>query len=154
MVHPSCTVKERRRVGKRTPDSCNRMNINENIKCSYCGSKAKFYSDSSFTEAYCSEQCEKLHRVALNRIKKNMKWFCLGIAISILLLIVGAVSNLPIEKKYIAGSGMALLGITVIVFPFCTPEAYQKYGYVKTTKIGRLLGIFTEAVGIVILFMG
>ncbi|MDF2822571.1 MAG: hypothetical protein K0R15_3019 [Clostridiales bacterium] len=45
---------------------------------------------------------------------------------------------------------MLILGITIILFPFCTPEAYKKYWYIITTKIGRMLGLITEAFGIVI----
>lgn len=125
-----------------------------NVKCSYCGKQAQFYSDDTFSKAYCSKKCEKSHSIALDKIKKNMKWFYIGIVISVLLLLSGAVWNFPIDKKYITGGGMALLGITLILFPFCTPEAYEKYGYIKTTKIGRGLGLLAELLGILILLVG
>ena len=46
-----------------------------NVKCSYCGKQAQFYSDDTLAKAYCSKKCEKLHSIALDTIKKNMKWF-------------------------------------------------------------------------------
>ena len=70
-----------------------------NVKCSYCGKQAQFYSDDTFSKAYCSKKCEKLHSIALDKIKRNMKWFYIGIAISVLLLLSGAVWNFSIDKK-------------------------------------------------------
>ena len=124
-----------------------------NVKCSYCGKQAEFYFDENYTEAYCSQKCQDLHSIALVKMKKNLKWFGICISISVMLLLLGAFLDLPFDKKYILGNGMALLGITIILFPFCTPETYEKYGYVKTTKIGRLLGGLTVLLGIVFFFI-
>lgn len=126
----------------------------ENVKCSYCGKPAQFYADDTFTKAYCSQKCEKCHSIALDNINKNLKWFYIGIIISVVCLLLGAVWNFSIDKKYIVGSGMMCLGITIILFPFCTPETYQRYGYIKTTKLGRGIGLLTELLGLLILLIG
>lgn len=123
-------------------------------KCSFCGKTAKFYGDKTLAEAYCSPRCQQLQTIALNKIRKNMKWFVLGIVTSIALLLFAAFFNKSLNKKYLAGGGMLILGIILILFPFCTPEAYKKYGYIKTTKIGRMLGLLTETIGITILIWG
>lgn len=128
--------------------------VSGNEICSYCGKKAEFYKDESLTEAYCSPKCQQLHTIAMNNIKKNMKCFGIGIIISVLLLLSGVFFNLAADKNLIVGSGIILLGITLILFPFCTPESYKKYGYIKTTRIGRILGFITEMFGLMILFLG
>lgn len=48
---------------------------------------------------------------------------------------------------------MLCLGMTLILFPFCTPETYQKFGYLKSTQIGRFLGFLVELYALFILFL-
>ena len=124
------------------------------VNCSYCGRQVKFYVDGDRENAYCSEECRQLHQKALRKIKKSLKWFFSGICASVLLLVAGAFFKTPSVSQYLAGSGMALLGITLILFPFCTPETYRKFGYVKSAGLGRLLGVLTAVFGVVILLRG
>lgn len=133
--------------------------VNENLnlsvsnrKCSYCGKRTSFYDDIS-NIAYCSSSCRELYQLSLDKIKKNLVWFTIGIVISILLLLFGAFFKTSIKSNYIIGSGIAVLGITLIVFPYCTPEAYRMYGIQKTTLIGRTLGILSELFGLIIIFL-
>lgn len=108
--------------------------------------------DQTKTQAYCSKTCQLAHDKALNKIQKQLKWFYLGIILSILLLFASALSLLPFQKNIIIGCGMLCLGMTLILFPFCTPETYQKLGYLKSTQIGRILGFLIELYDLFILF--
>ena len=69
-----------------------------------------------------------------------------------LLLFTSALSLLPFQKNITTGCGMLCLGMTLILFPFCTPETYQKLGYLKSTQIGRILGFLIELYALFILF--
>ena len=46
------------------------------------------------------------------------------------------------------GIGMSLLGITLLLFPYCTPETYAMFGYVRTTRLGRGMGILVILFGL------
>ena len=46
------------------------------------------------------------------------------------------------------GIGMSLLGITLLLFPYCTPETYAMFGYVRTTRLGRGMGILIILFGL------
>lgn len=137
-----------------TVNPSNTYVIEGNEICSFCGKPAKFYHDKFLSEKYCSPKCQQLHEIALQKIKKNMKWFILGIVISSAMLLLCAFLSTPFDKKYLAGGGILLLGVTLILFPFCTPESYKRYGYEKTTKIGRFIGFLTELFGLFILIIG
>lgn len=127
--------------------------INQHVKCSYCGKEARYFLDQTKTQAYCSQTCQLAHTEALNKIQKQLKWFYLGIILSILLLLTSALSLLPFQKNITTGCGMLCLGMTLILFPFCTPETYQKFGYLKSTQIGRFLGFLVELYALFILFL-
>ena len=46
------------------------------------------------------------------------------------------------------GSGIIVMGITVVLFPFTTPETIALFGNKKSRFIGRILGMILIAVGI------
>lgn len=127
---------------------------NQHIKCSYCGQKAQYFLDQTQSKAYCSLKCQLSHDMALEKIQKQLKWFYLGIALSVILLFVSAFPNLPFQKNYLTGAGMLCLGMAMILFPFCTPETYQKLGYLKSKKLARVLGYLIEIYALFILFFG
>ena len=49
---------------------------------------------------------------------------------------------------------MLLLGLTVVLFPYCTPETYAMFGYVKTNRLGRVIGVLVAIFGLWMLFEG
>ena len=52
-----------------------------------------------------------------------------------LLLFTSALSLLPFQKNITTGCGMLCLGMTLILFPFCTPETYQNWVILKVLKL-------------------
>ena len=49
---------------------------------------------------------------------------------------------------------MTLLGATLVLFPFCTPQTYAKLGLRRASILGRVLGCAVELYGLYILFWG
>ena len=129
--------------------------------CSYCGKKleGKFCygcGDGKTKEIYCSVECLEKPRMALEKVRKNMKWFAAGIAVSVLLMLSSAFLSAGGKEsgKLTAGCGMLLLGLTVVLFPYCTPETYAMFGYVKTNRLGRVIGVLVAIFGLWMLFEG
>lgn len=121
--------------------------------CQYCGKPATYYSDKNYEFAYCSYRCEQLHKHVLAQDKNNLKWFLIGILISLILMLGGAFVPLPVRETIPVGAGLAFAGTTLVLFPFCTPESFQRYGYVKTVRLGRALGMLTEIFGLCMMFL-
>ena len=46
------------------------------------------------------------------------------------------------------GSGIIVMGITVALLPFATPETIVLFGNKKSRVIGRILGMLLIAVGV------
>ena len=129
--------------------------------CSYCGKKLEGKScygsgDGKEEELYCSSECRDKHRTALESVRKNMKWFAAGIIVSVLLVLSSAFLGAREKQsgKLTAGCGMLLLGLTVVLFPYCTPETYAMFGYVKTNRLGRVIGVLVAIFGLWMLFEG
>ena len=124
-----------------------------NTKCSYCGKKSACFRSTDDETIYCDMYCKNIHEKALLKVRKNMKWFAIGIILSLTLILSSAFQT-AVQANYLGGGGMLIAGITLTLFPFCTPEAYEMYGYKKTTLIGRSLGMITEMIGLALIFFG
>ena len=122
--------------------------------CGYCGKPLEGAGYPGIKEketCYCSPECRKKHEAALVKIRKNLKWFAAGIAASILLVLHSAFAGAAAggeETPLSGGIGMSLLGITLLLFPYCTPETYAMFGYVRTTRLGRGMGILVILFGL------
>ena len=122
--------------------------------CGYCGKLLEGAGYPGIKEketCYCSPECRKKHEVALVKISKNLKWFAAGIAASVLLVLHSAFAGAAAggeETPLSGGIGMSLLGITLLLFPYCTPETYAMFGYVRTTRLGRGMGILVILFGL------
>lgn len=66
-----------------------------------------------------------------------------GIVIGFLIMLCGVFSS----SGYVIGTGIILMGI-VVILPFTTPETTTFFGYQKSKKIGRILGVLMIVVGI------
>lgn len=124
--------------------------------CSYCGRRIEGmeaeYRGSrkdNQEELYCSPECRKRHEAALGNIRRNLKWFAAGITLSVLLILCSAFAGTSENGtgSLLGGSGMLLLGFTLLLFPYCTPETYAMLGYVNTTRLGRGMGILIMLFG-------
>ena len=122
-------------------------------KCSYCGKKSACFRSADDETVYCDIYCKNEHEKALVKVRKNMIWFAIGVILSLSLMLSSSFQT-AVQKNYLGGGGLLLAGITLSLFPFCTPESYEMYGYKKTTLIGRLLGMITTVLGLVIIFFG
>ncbi len=52
------------------------------------------------------------------------------------------------SRNCMIGSGIIVMGVTVVVLPFTTPETTALFGNKKARYIGRILGMILIVVGI------
>lgn len=79
----------------------------------------------------------------LQKDKRHVRYFLLGIGIGILILFIGAITG----REGAEAGGLFLTGITVLVFPLTTPETVKWLGYKRAKVVGRILGILVAAAG-------
>ena len=107
-------------------------------KCRYCGKELD--SDLEF----CSNECENSNRKIIEIDRHKIKYFILGIILGFLVMFYGVVSS----RNCMIGGGIIVMGITVVLLPFTTPETIALFGNKKSRFIGRILGMILIAVGI------
>lgn len=110
------------------------------LHCLYCGKEIA-------VGEYCCDECRGLTQDFQDSVDRNAKWFVLGIILSLLLFVVPYVTgnDAHITLMFIA------MGLTLIVFPYVTPETNAWRG-VKTGKlIGRLTGFCMAFISLVCL---
>ena len=95
-------------------------------KCRYCGKEL----DSNLE--FCSSECDKI------------KYFISSIILGFLAMFYGVVSS----RNCMIGSGIIVMGVTVVLLPFTTSETTALFGNKKARFIGRILGMILIAVGI------
>lgn len=76
--------------------------------------------------------------------KHKIKYFTMGIVVGFLIMLCGVVLN----RDFILGVGIVLMGIVVVLFPFTTPDTISILGYPKSKIVGRILGLTLIIVGI------
>lgn len=111
-------------------------------KCLYCNKEIES------KKICCDNNCEDSYNNFKNFVAKWKKLFCILILVSIIMVLVGSI--FAIGKPIIGGSllnlGIILMGVTIIIFPFATPETFKRLGVKKTLLIVRVmalaLGIF------------
>lgn len=120
-------------------------------KCGFCHQIAveKFSPDSDINlkELYfCSAECKKQIVEYADTVHKKGMLF-LGIIFGTVFLMViasGMVAAFNCDNLYgllITYAAMFVLGATIMVFPFCTPQTVQWFGIKKSKIIGRCLGL-------------
>lgn len=120
-------------------------------KCCYCHKNAVFYYDH---QPFCSPSCQNDYEVEMRSIQKNLKWFYIGIAVGVIVMLIGAFSSDPLWQSRLVGGSMFELGTIIVLFPYCTPQTYEMFGFKKTKVIGRMMGMITELIGLAIYFFG
>ena len=122
--------------------------------CDRCGRRAVFYGDPGRESAFCSEDCRAAYGREMAGIQKHLKWFWAGVIAACVLMVGGSFFKAVFPANCTVGGGMALLGATLVLFPFCTPQTYAKLGLRRASILGRVLGCAVELYGLYILFWG
>ena len=112
-------------------------------KCGYCGKALS----GSFQ--FCCNECETNYKKSIEKDKRKIKYFIIGIIVGFLLMLYGALAN----SDFIIGDGIILMGIILVILPFTTPETIAFLGYRKSKFAGRITGILLIIVGIWISFI-
>ena len=107
-------------------------------KCRYCGKEL----DSNLE--FCSSECENNYRKIIEKDRHKTYDLILGIILGFLVMFYGVV----LSRNCMLGSGIIVMGVTVVLLPFTTPETTVLFGNKKARFIGRILGMLLIAVGI------
>ena len=107
-------------------------------KCRYCGKEL----DSNLE--FCSSECENSYRKIIEKDRHKIKYFISGIILGFLAMFYGVVPS----RNCMIGSGIIVMGVTVVLLPFTTSETTALFGNKKARFIGRILGMILIAVGI------
>lgn len=107
-------------------------------RCGWCGKKLPR------GQRFCCDACkERYERTAL-RDQRCIKWFFPLLAVGVLALFAGALSG----RDALAGGGMLLTGLDILLFPLVTPETSALLGMRTARRAGRALGIAAMAAGV------
>ena len=109
----------------------------EKERCDYCGRVLNIHG------SFCSDECKSHYEEELQKDKRHVRYFLLGIGIGILILFIGAITG----REGAEAGGLFLTGITILVFPLTTPETVKWLGYKRAKVVGRILGILVAAAG-------
>ena len=93
---------------------------------------------------FCSSECENSYRKIIEKDRHKIKYFISGIILGFLAMFYGVVSS----RNCMIGSGIIVMGVTVVLLPFTTSETTALFGNKKARFIGRILGMILIAVGI------
>ncbi|MDR3644173.1 MAG: hypothetical protein P4M02_03765, partial [Clostridia bacterium] len=118
-------------------------------KCTYCGRAvetpfaAKAEGDSDILSCCSSECLEKAQRF-YRFTKKGMAGFIVGMLLSIILIMAGALNEAYTGSlrllEILMPAGFMLLGATILFFPFATPQTFELMGIKKTVLVTRGIG--------------
>jgi len=106
-------------------------------KCSYCG---KLITDD---KTYCNTECENKHDKFEKYSSKRTRLFVITMAIMIVMIFVGmtlTVVNSQLGVVFIVLAAVGLF-ISLIIFPFATPETVKLLGVKKSILIIRVLSL-------------
>ena len=106
-------------------------------RCGYCGRKTG-------GGEFCSRDCESRYEKTLEKDRGKIGWFVLGMAAGMAVMFWGVFSF----RDRLMGTGLLLMGLTVLLLPFTTPETTELLGYRRSRMLGRLLGLLLAAVGV------
>lgn len=112
------------------------------MRCKYCGKD---------TEAgrFCSEKCRSDFEAFESRVQRQRNRFFVCFAISIVL---------PVAIMFVVDADLAalllmivFLGLTFMIFPFCTPEAAESFSLKTSIRVARGLGAAMVVVGLMLM---
>ena len=113
------------------------------MRCRYCGK-------DTVTGSFCCEGCRKSFEAIEERMQRQGRLFLLCIVASV--IVPMAIMFIMDPDSFIALPLMLIfLGLTVVVFPFCTPETVESFSLRTSVKIGRGLGAVMVVIGLALL---
>ena len=113
------------------------------MRCRCCGKDI-------VTGSFCCEECRKSFEAFEERMRRQRWLFILCIAASV--IVPMAIMFMTDPDSFIALPLMLIfLGLTVVVFPFCTPETVESFSLRTSVKIGRGLGAVLVIIGLTLL---
>ena len=120
-------------------------------KCFYCNKEIETPQPMTIeyeTLICCSNECSNKTLAFYQFVKRTKLFFGLGLFIAFALLL-GSSFLLILTNKQIGVTsfcfGYALIGLTVCVFPFATPQTVQMLGIRKVELLARIIGIIIIA---------
>ena len=120
-------------------------------KCFYCNKEIETPQSMTIeneTFVCCSDKCSKKTLAFSQFVKRTKLFFGLGLFISLALLFGSTFSFILTNKQIgiiLLCFGWVLLGLTICVFPFATPQTFQMLGIQKTELLVRIFGIIIIA---------
>jgi hypothetical protein len=122
-------------------------------RCLWCGKEtgespreiilpAKQSSSRGESAIVCSDACEQSAMETLQSVRKNGYLFLIGIVSGLVLAVLGGFN------RALRPAGVLVLGLTVLLFPFVTPQTVQIFGLRKGMMLGRLLGVILLVMGL------
>ena len=126
-------------------------------RCLWCGKEtgespreitlpAKQSGSPGESAIVCSEACEQSALETLRSVRKNGYLFLAGIVSG---LVLAALSGF---KHALRPAGVFVIGLTVLLFPFVTPQTVKIFGLQKGMLLGRLVGIILVVMGVILFF--
>lgn len=110
-----------------------------NIRCQYCGKRLPLDEERSF----CSDACAKAYDEAMQRDMPKAKYLMGVIGVAMLIIIFGGLFIGPL----MTGIGCIILGLGVLIWPFCTPETVRMFGYQRSRVLARILAVLCILLG-------
>ena len=132
-------------------------------RCLWCGKadkenykeiimNIKFANPPQEKAIACSDECEKKISSTCKFIEKGIFFYVVGVVVGTLMSLA-AIFNPLIGKNLmpITIIGLFILGFTVLITPFVTPQTIQWLGLKKGMFFGRVCGIITLIIALILL---
>jgi hypothetical protein len=121
--------------------------------CAYCSNDIEtphpVAVDKGTELVCCSGECAGKTSEFLAFFRRFKPAFAAGLALSLVVLFAG-VFVLSAQVKLIGGllmgTGFSLMGLTVVLFPFATPQTFSMLNIRKAVRYTRLIGICAVAI--------
>jgi len=108
-------------------------------RCAYCHSDTHTLD----SDAECRRKYDKFDAF-------GNKYQYVFLALLIIETVLFCIMMFFIDPWASMGMLFAAMGVTIFVFPFCTPQTFDMLGVKGTIKLARVLGIILIAVGLVL----
>jgi hypothetical protein len=125
----------------------------ESPRCWWCGKTITgearkihvTFGAKEYETVVCSPEHEEAVAQSFRYIKKTMPVFWIGTLAGLILFIAGKSSSLSFV-------GLLVMGITLFICPFTTPQTTEILGLQKSFRIGRIMGILLSlgAIGLLL----
>ncbi|MCB2355549.1 hypothetical protein [Clostridium estertheticum] len=118
--------------------------------CMWCGQKKVNIDDTQSVDfkggkfPVCSSECKKKYEEAKAKQDNNRKKFLLLLIINFLIFLGICILNGVYALLYLSES----IGITILIYPYTTPETVELLGLEKSRKIAKIIAIAIMTVGI------